>query len=111
MEYLQAENRSLREQLGKKRIRWTDAQRHRLAEKAKAIGRSGLRALDTIVTPDTLLRWYRNLVAATRVGVGRFWEASSVGANVLGGCSASTTGPQPDSGWSEFLHPTGSLRS
>jgi putative transposase len=64
IEYLEAENRSLREQLGKKRIRWTDAQRRRLAEKAKAIGRSGLRALDTIVTPDTLLRWYRNLVAA-----------------------------------------------
>ena len=64
IEYLQAENQSLREQLGKKRIRWTDAQRRRLAERAKAIGRSGLRALDTIVTPDTLLRWYRNLVAA-----------------------------------------------
>jgi len=54
----------LREQLGKKRIRWTDAQRRRLAEKAKAIGRSALAALGTVVTPDTLLRWYRNLVAA-----------------------------------------------
>jgi|GEM_PF-2109850 len=64
IEYLQAENQSLREQLGKKRIRWTDAQRRRLAEKAKAIGRSALRQLGTVVTPDTLLRWYRNLVAA-----------------------------------------------
>jgi len=27
IEYLQAENQSLREQLGKKRIRWTDVQR------------------------------------------------------------------------------------
>ena len=27
IEYLQAENQALREQLGKKRIRWTDAQR------------------------------------------------------------------------------------
>jgi len=64
IEYLQAENQSLREQLGNKRIRWTDAQRRRLAEKAKAIGRSMLAALGTVVTPDTLLRWYRNLVAA-----------------------------------------------
>jgi len=64
IEYLQAENQSLREQLGDKRVRWTDAQRRRLAEKAKAIGRSTLAALGSVVTPDTLLRWYRNLVAA-----------------------------------------------
>ena len=64
IEYLQAENQSLREQVGNKRIRWTDAQRRRLAEKAKAIGRSTLAALGTVVTPDTLLLWYRNLVAA-----------------------------------------------
>jgi transposase InsO family protein len=64
IEYLQAENQALREQLGKRRIRWTDLQRRRLAAKAKAVGRSALSALDTIVTPDTLLRWYRNLVAA-----------------------------------------------
>jgi hypothetical protein len=63
IEYLHAENQALREQLGKKRIRWTDAQRRRLAENAKAIGRSALHQLGTVVTPDTLLRWYRNLVA------------------------------------------------
>jgi len=39
-------------------------QRLRLAEKAKAVGQSALATLGTIVTPDTLLRWYRNLVAA-----------------------------------------------
>jgi putative transposase len=64
IEYLQAENQALREQLGKKRIRWTDTQRRRLAEKAKAVGRSALHQLGTVVTPDTLLRWYRNLIAA-----------------------------------------------
>ena len=64
IEYLQAENQALREQLGKKRIRWTDVQRRRLAEKAKAVGRSALSTLGTIVTPDTLLRWYRQLVTA-----------------------------------------------
>jgi putative transposase len=64
IEYLLAENQSLRGQLGKRRIRWTDAQRRRLAENAKAIGRSTLVALSSVVAPDTLLRWYRNLVAA-----------------------------------------------
>ena len=63
IEYLLAENRVLREQIGSNRILFTDAQRRRLANKAKAIGRKRLLALDTIVTPDTLLRWYRQLVA------------------------------------------------
>jgi len=64
IEYLQAENRALREQLGPRRIRWTDEQRRRLAEKAKAVGGDALKPLGSIVTPATLLRWYRRLVAA-----------------------------------------------
>jgi len=40
IEYLRAENHALREQLGPKRIRWTDAQRRMLAEKARAAGRA-----------------------------------------------------------------------
>ncbi len=63
IDYLQAENRHLREQLGGKRIRFTDAERRRLARKAKKLGRKRLGEIDTIVTPDTLLRWYRTLVA------------------------------------------------
>ncbi len=63
IEYLQAENRVLREQLGDGRLLFTDGQRRRLATKAKAIGRKGLFAIDTLVTPDTLLRWYRRLIA------------------------------------------------
>ena len=54
----------LREQLGGKQIRFTDAQRRRLARKGKLVGRRGLRELGCIVTPDTILRWYRQLVAA-----------------------------------------------
>jgi putative transposase len=46
-----------------KRIRFTDAERALLARKAKAVGRRALLELDTIVSPDTLLRWYRRLVA------------------------------------------------
>lgn len=56
-EYLLAENAVLREQLRGRRIRYTDAQRRRLATAAKKLGRKALRQLDTLVTPDTLLRW------------------------------------------------------
>ena len=63
VDYLIEENRVLREQLGKKRLRLTNEQRRRLAVKAKALGRSALHGIACIVTPDTLLRWYRNLVA------------------------------------------------
>jgi transposase InsO family protein len=63
IEYLQEENRVLREQLGRKRSLFTDGQRRRLAAKAKAIGRKRLFEIGTLVTPDTLLRWYRRLIA------------------------------------------------
>ena len=49
--------------LSGKRIRFTDAERALLARKAKAVGRKALLALDTIVSPDTLMRWHRRLVA------------------------------------------------
>ncbi len=58
----------LREQLGRRRPRFTDDQRRRLAAKAKALGRRVLRELGTIRTPDTIFRWYRRLVAATYDG-------------------------------------------
>lgn len=57
------ENRVLREKLGKKRIRFTNDQRRRLAAKAKVLGRKKLKDITTIVTPDTLLRWFRMLIA------------------------------------------------
>jgi transposase InsO family protein len=63
IEYLGEENRVLREQLGGRRIQFTDVQRRRLAQRAKRVGRRGLFEVATLVTPDTLLRWYRTLVA------------------------------------------------
>jgi len=69
IEYLQEEeawlpsDRALREQLGGKRSRFTDRQRLRLAVKAKAIGRKRLFEIGTRVTPDTLFRWHRDLIA------------------------------------------------
>jgi putative transposase len=61
--YRLAENHVLREQLGGKTLRFTDAQRFRLARVAHPIGHRRLREIGTIVTPDTLIRWYRELVA------------------------------------------------
>ena len=66
IEYLQAENMAFREQLRGKRLRFTDAQRRRLARKAKPLGRRRLNELSTIVSPDALLRWYRELVRVER---------------------------------------------
>jgi putative transposase len=39
IEYLQEENRVLKDRLGRRRIRFTDADRRRLARKARALGR------------------------------------------------------------------------
>ena len=63
IEFLQAENRLLKERLSGKRIRFTDAERALLARKAKALGRKTLLGLDTLVSPYTLMRWHRRLVA------------------------------------------------
>jgi len=65
LQYILAENRILKEQLRARggRIRFTDEQRRLLAARAKEIGRAALRKLDTLVTPDTLLRWHRQLIA------------------------------------------------
>ena len=61
--YLIEENRLLRRQLGGRRLRLTDDDRRRLAARAVRVGRRALREIATIVTPDTLLRWHRQLVA------------------------------------------------
>jgi hypothetical protein len=76
IDYIQEENRLLKERLGGQRIRFTDAERRRLARKAFPLGRKALSELQTLVTPDTLLRWHRKLVArkwdySQRCGPGR----------------------------------------
>ncbi|MGE0142077.1 MAG: hypothetical protein AB7I19_02470 [Planctomycetota bacterium] len=59
IDYLLEENRVLREQLGKRRLRLTDDQRRRLAAKGVALGRHLIDQIATIITPDTILRWHR----------------------------------------------------
>src|SRR5262247_3250514 len=61
--YLLAENRVLKAQLGSRRLRLTDTERRRLAALAHPLGRQRLKELATLVTPDTLLRWYQRLIA------------------------------------------------
>src|SRR5262245_29285184 len=66
--YLLEENRILRAERGRRRLRLTDDQRRRLAVKGKALGRRRLGDIADIVTPDTILRWYRRLVAQKYAG-------------------------------------------
>jgi len=61
--YLREENRVLKEHLGTRSIALTDTQRRLLAAKARVLGRRALLELATLVTPDTLMRWYRRLIA------------------------------------------------
>ena len=61
--YLLAENRVLKAHLGGRRLRLTDTERRRLAAQAHPLGRQRLKDIATIATPDTLLRWYKRLIA------------------------------------------------
>jgi hypothetical protein len=61
-EYLAAENRILKAQL-KSPLWLTDAERMTLAEIAHRLGRKALEDVANVVKPDTLLGWYRRLIA------------------------------------------------
>jgi len=69
--YLIEENRLLRRQLSGRRLRLTDDDRRRLAARAYRVGRAALRQIATIATPDTLLRWHRQLIARKWTHAGR----------------------------------------
>ena len=61
--YLIEENRVLKAHLGGRRLRLTDTERRRLAALAHPLGRKRLQDVATIATPNTLLRWYKRLIA------------------------------------------------
>jgi hypothetical protein len=76
IEYLLEENRTLRGQLGGRRVRLTDEQRRRLAVRGQRLGRQVLSHVATIVTPDAILRWHRPLIA-------RKWHLADVLADAI----------------------------
>ena len=80
---LQEEHRVLREQFGPGRLRVTDAQRRRRAAKATRLGRRGRRDRHTLVTPDPLLRWPRQLIARQYDGRGRRGPGSPQGMDTI----------------------------
>ena len=63
IEYVKEENRILRDQIANRRLRFSDDDRRRLAAKGKALGRKVLGEICCIVTPETILRWHRRLIA------------------------------------------------
>ena len=73
-QYLAAENHILKSQI-QGRLRLSDCERTTLARIAKRLGRKALQEIACIAKPDTILGWYRKLVAQeirrleeTRVG-------------------------------------------
>ena len=75
-EYLAAENRILRAKI-KGRLQLSDGEKRTLAEIAHRLGRKALAEVAVAAKPDTILRWFRRLVArkfdgsACRQSVGR----------------------------------------
>jgi transposase InsO family protein len=63
VEFQDDEIQILLKRLGKRRLLLTDDERRRLAAKGKVLGRKALQQITTIVTPDTILRWHRQLIA------------------------------------------------
>ena len=63
IEYLQEEVRVYKEHFEGRRILFTDDQRRRLAIKARALDAKVRKQVANIATPDTLMRWFRQLVA------------------------------------------------
>jgi putative transposase len=61
-EYLAAEIRILKAQL-QGRLKLSDAERAMLGEIGHRLGRKALAEVATVARPDTILAWYRNLVA------------------------------------------------
>ena len=61
-EYLVAENRILKAQI-KGRLRLSDGERSTLAEIAKRLGHKALEEIACVAKPDTILAWYRRLIA------------------------------------------------
>ena len=83
VDYLMAENRVLKEKLGGRKLQLTNADRRRLAILGKELGLKALGKIATIAAAETILRWYRELVAkkydgSERRGPGRPRKAEDI---------------------------------
>ena len=63
IDFLQTALEVVTEASGTKRILLNDDQRRRLAVKGKLLGRKTLAELCWVFSPDTILRWHRQLIA------------------------------------------------
>ena len=121
IDYLLEENRILRD-TPSRRLRLTDDQRRRLAAKGIALGRGRLAVVSGIVTPDTILRLYRRLVAqkydgshtrrpgrpSTKPDIAGWWNAQA-NENPTWGCSSSIIVRPRSSAARVFAHDGGGV--
>ena len=63
IEFLREENRVLKRQLRGRRLQLCDDERRRLAVLDQRLGRRVLAEVTSLVTPETILRWHRELIA------------------------------------------------
>jgi putative transposase len=82
--YLKEENQVLKSKLPGGRVRLTDTERRRLARLGHPLSRQQLRDTATIATPDTLMRWYNQLVASKFDGSKKRHRPGKPGQDVVG---------------------------
>jgi hypothetical protein len=63
IEFLREENRVLKRQLHGRRLQVCDDERRRVAVLGERLGRRVLAEVTSLVTPETILRWHRELIA------------------------------------------------
>ena len=92
--FLREENRVLKARLAGQRLRFDDGERRRLGELGHRLGRRVLADVATLVTPETILRWHRELVARKwtyRARRARFaGHQAHLRALIIVGCHTST---------------------
>ena len=78
IEFLREENRVLKRQLHGRRLQLCDDERRRLAVRGERLGRRVLAEVSSLVTPETILRWHRALIARKwTYGSSRLWLSRS----------------------------------
>ena len=92
--FLREENRVLKARLAGHHLRFNDGERRRLGELGHRLGRRVLADVATLVTPETILRWHRELVARKwtyRARRARFaGHQAHLRALIIVGCHTST---------------------